>query len=178
MADTGFLYPSAETAGSGGFANPGNAFASDNVWANEARNNDSHIYYNHGFSIPAGATINGMIIGVEGYIDVTLLLNGDTIDVQAQISINAGSSYSTAKTNSWFYDVPGINQYNEYGGAADLWGLTPTDTSFTDANLRVRYTVTNLTDLNETMYIDMVRMKVYYTSVAGLKGLAVLGVGK
>ena len=47
--------------------NPGNAYVSDDIYAQTSGNNKSAAYGNFGFSIPTGATINLVEVRVEGH---------------------------------------------------------------------------------------------------------------
>src|SRR3989338_8952984 len=64
--DTGLKSPTA-TASPNSWTNPSDAFSSNNTYASESTNNDSQGYRDFGFSVPGGATINGIEVTLEAY---------------------------------------------------------------------------------------------------------------
>jgi len=114
------------------WTNPGNAASSDNAYAVFSSSGVQQSHYlratNFGFSIPAGATIDGVTVSIERkagnntnlrYVvdSVVRLVVGGTIS--GDNKANTGSRWPTSDASA------------SYGGAADQWGLT---LSATDVN--------------------------------------------
>ena len=159
-SDTGLKSPAGDTAFTGGFTAPTSAYSSNNLYASEATDWDSHLYHDFTFGVPAGATIDGVEVDIEGFMDNSFPVNGESLVLSANISVDGGTTYSADKDITFFFG--GGDSTEVYGGATDKWGLTLSDTGFSNANFRVRLTVSGV-DANDIMYIDHVQVKVYYT---------------
>lgn len=164
-SDTGFKDPTANAAGSpAGFFNPTDAYSSNDIYAEEITEGNNHIFSTFVFSIPAGATINGVEVALEILADGEFIQNGDRARVDVYISEDGGSGWSAAKTA--YYDL--WTETIEYlGGSADPWGLTLEDTSFSDANFRVKVLPHTFYGAVNIVYVDWVGVKVYYTPLPG-----------
>jgi hypothetical protein len=154
--DTGFKNPSTTGTPYNDLVNPTNAYVADGVYAthNYATNNrlyDYQTYKTFGFSIPTGATIDGIEVQVKGYCSLA--------DNFARIEL-FGASGGTG--NQLSQHLPSSNGIVTIGGATELWGLTWTLNDLTDAHFGVDLQgfVGNHTD---TIYIDNIQVKVYYT---------------
>jgi hypothetical protein len=172
--NTGLLSPTssaAVTSGSGdnnGYQlNPSNAFANDGLFAvdtNSGTNNqtsctstrkDRHTFFNYGFSIPAGATIAGIEVRLDGRADSTTGSPRFCI----QLSWNGGASWTAAKTTSTLTTSEATYLL---GGAADTWGRTWSGGDFTDGNFRVR--ITDIaSSTSRDFSLDWVAVQVTYT---------------
>jgi hypothetical protein len=171
---TGFLSPSAQaavTTSSGdndGFQlNPANAFADDAASAEDTNSGtsnattcgdtskDRHLFYNYGFSIPAGATIHGIEVRLDAWADSTL----KSPFMCLELSWDGGATWTAANTTP----VLGTTEATFIlGGEADAWGRTWGDGEFSDANFRLRITnVANST--GRDFFLDWVPVKVDYT---------------
>lgn len=69
-ANTSFQSPTSAVAPNE-WSNPSNALASDNAYATESSDNDEQRYSNFNFSIPSGATINGIEVQLEAFASVS-----------------------------------------------------------------------------------------------------------
>jgi hypothetical protein len=152
-ADTGWANPSATGEDYNEWANPTNAYTSNDSYA-VTEDGERQDWYNFNFSIPAGATINGIQVDVEG--------NDSWLDTGAAIELSwdGGLSY----TSTGYYHIWGtaFDEYYSFGGAADTWGRSWSDSELTNANFRVR-----LTGDCAWVYefdVDHIRAMVYYTS--------------
>lgn len=172
--NTGFLNCAANAAvtsssgdNNGYEVTPGNACAND---AARAEDNDSgtsgslscsstardrHLFYNYGFTVPAGQTINGIEVRLDAWDDA-----GTTPAICAELSWNGGASWTAAKVTPTLTtaEVTYI-----LGSAIDTWGRTWTSaTDFTNANFRVR-----LTDIASSTFrdfrLDWVAVRVTYS---------------
>ena len=159
MADTGFKFPTTSgddipgfgpgTADS--FASPDNAFADDGVYATEANAGADQYesYGNFDFGVPAGATIDG----IEVVIDGKETTDNVTLDIAIYDTTNTYRVKSQALTTS--------DATYTLGGAADLWSGTWDADEFTDANFKmyIKYNASA-----GTMSLDYIKIKVYYTA--------------
>lgn len=112
------------------WSSPSSAVSSNNGYATAGHSTASTVRQTHylkvtnfGFAIPSGATINGVTVAVERMASET----GLSFTVDAVLSLVKGGTVSgnnKADTSTHWSAEKTIS----YGGAADLWGLTLTDT--------------------------------------------------
>ncbi len=146
-----------------GWTNHDNTKANDGVYASiTAPTFDSPDYsykilsYTYGFSIPTGATINGIVVEVE-----RRYANGIVKDALVQLSKadyltgigdnkSAGANWTTSDTVVTF------------GDANNLWGTTWTAEEINNSNFGAHFACqANGTDSDA--YVDFIRITVYYT---------------
>ena len=155
--DTGLLAPTANSGTGGGWENPGNAYVSDNNRASSNQINETVSYYGFNFTaIPSGATIDGIQVEVEGYT------TGRQMNID--LSWNGGVNWTTgAGTGVRTTAFTGTEAVYLFGGATDKWGTAHTWVvgDFTGTNFRVRFT--SQTGPGTTIYVDLLRVRVYYT---------------
>lgn len=168
MASTGPTYASAgsnnNSYGTTAWSNPGNVTADDNTYAvatSVAPGGISQylVATCPNPSIPVGATIDGLVVGVgktksglTNFVDdrVRLVLSG-TVQSNDKAS---GTAWPTTET------------LVTYGGAADLWGGTvPGVADFNAGNVGVAIAVRNSGASNPgNASIDYVQFTIYYTA--------------
>jgi len=116
-----------------------------------------------GFSIPSGATINGIKVEIERHANyntdkiwvkdwkVYLLKNGNTV----------GDNKADTATK-W----PTSDAYKTYGGSSDLWGTSWSPSDINNANFGVVLAVQMSTGTvpPSEAYVDHIRITVYYTT--------------
>lgn len=162
MSDTGFRSPSTvvndATVGSDNdWTNPGNASASDNSYATIVINLGVTNYLkatDFGFTIPENATINGIEVSVEEKSSVGSQGSEQYVKI-VKGGIIGGNDISAhnALTTSDIYQAS--------GGATELAGLS---FAYTDINASTFGCVVNYTQsAGQTISVDHIRMKVYYT---------------
>ncbi len=157
----------ANVNGSGGtqdWSNPNNVVADDTSYATVAlqgaSGSDLSKYLqatNYGFSIPSGATIDGIAVSIMRRADASAavkdwglqLLKGGTI---------AGSN--RASETAW---TSSLGEFT-YGGAADLWGTTWTPAQINASGFGVSLYLWNSTYNNRIAYVDYMRITVTYTA--------------
>lgn len=115
---------------------------------------------NFGLSIPTGATILGIVAAVRIY------RNGasspeTTVDQNVRLNIG-GSKVGDNKARSEF-QPPFVNVHPDepnvlYGGAADLWGLSPTPAQLNASNFGVSFQYLRI---NATGTANNARVQVY-----------------
>lgn len=105
----------------------------------------------YGFTIPGGATIVGVEIGIRCSVDGAL-----GVDNSVQLSLaGAAGGFDEASATV----LPPSLAYRTYGGPADLWGgvLTPADVN--DALFGVYFKGSGA----DIFHVDNILMTVYYT---------------
>ena len=114
-----------------------------------------------GFSIPSGATINGIVLeaGVSGNFtgvgddNSVRLVKGGTIGGDNKAS---GTDYSTSET------------LRTYGSSSDLWGLAWTDTDINATTFGAVFSANRVAGTDSfTVAVDYMRITVHYTEAAG-----------
>ncbi len=124
---------------------------------------------NFSFSIPAGSTIDGIVVEIErqktgsgvAVDNIVKLIKGGTIQGDNKAS---GSSY------------PSSDAYATYGGATDMWGLSLSEADVESSGLGVALSVKNThASFAVSPKIDHFRITVYYTepvqiALAGAQG--------
>lgn len=125
--NAGGTFADDSSAGLVAWANPGNAAASDNSRATaelKSGSGQSHLLKatNFGFSIPAGATINGIVVDLERSRTGTLNCQDLRVSLYRAGVLQAANRASTALWGT-------ADTTESHGGAADLWSAswTPSD---------------------------------------------------
>src|SRR3990167_2566914 len=119
--DTDLKSPTATGANGNDWTTPANAYSSNNQYASRVDNAGTYIYQSYetfAFGIPAGATINGIEVQLEGY-NSTADSKGSQVEV-----------YSASQVN-WYgkgRSIPSTEGTVTAGGAADLWAGSWLDT--------------------------------------------------
>ncbi len=146
---SGFKAPGSNSIQGGNtkWLNPANGYASDNVYATAGKNKWV-AYGTFGFSIPAGATITGIEVSIEGQTAGQ--------DIDASLSWN-GSNFTAAKNANFTPNAP--DTIIILGGPADTWGRTWAVTDFSNANFKLRLKATNVVG---NFLLDQARVKVYF----------------
>ena len=132
---TAYLNPSANS-GIGFEVTPQNAYTDGaGVAQNMNGYGQSHIYYNYGITIPAGETITGIEVRVDGrVIDST----SGVSDYDVELSWNGGTNWSSTRTTA---ELSQGEQTFTLGSASDDWGHAGwTATDLNNTNFRVRIT--------------------------------------
>lgn len=181
MADTGFLTAGTVVSVAGAWGNFTTlrlGTADDSRASNSATAYDplasEGVLRNFAFSVPAGATINGIEVNIE----LSPSNIADTASARAALSHNAGTNYTSFSSE---VTVSGTttDQSRTMGGPADTWGRTWTASEINDTtNFYVKLDAKNSTGGARNSRVDILQVKVYYTEAgAGAKKLAALGVG-
>lgn len=152
-----------DSIGSSAWVNPTNAASSNNSYATCNEGNESNYLRatNFGFSIPAGATIDGIIVEVEKRNSSNNVLVSDNI---ARLSKTSGYVGDNLAAGEW----PTSDTYVSYGGASNLWGTTWSVAEINSSDFGYAISMTPnfegppTTDIN----VDHIRITVYYTEAA------------
>ncbi len=136
--------------------NPGNAAASDNAYATPSDLTELTDYLkatDFGFSISAGATIDGIVAEIEKKDDCT-----DVHDTVVQL-VKGGTITGNNKASGAVWSA--TDTYTTYGGSSDLWGLTFSTTDINATTFGMAFVAApqacNIT-------VDHMRITVYYTA--------------
>lgn len=97
---------------------------------------DRHIFYNYGFDLPSGATINGVQVRVDGWINSTS--STSTRRICVEISEDGGDTWSSVQTTPTLSRSSSSNY--TLGATSDTWGLSLSPESLSNSNFRVRLT--------------------------------------
>ena len=173
--NTGWRSPTAQaavTSGSGdnnGFElNPTNAFADGGGYAEDVNSGtntttacdntgkDRHVFYNYGFTIPDGQTIDGIEVRLDAWIDGG---SATTRYMCVELSWDGGTTWTAAKTTA---TLTTSETTYVLGSATDTWGRTWGSADFSDANFRLR--ITNVAPNNTRDFrLDWVPVQATYT---------------
>lgn len=170
--NTGYLSPTSNAADSGGDGNgfdsnptraysQNNSFAVDNNSGNGNGTNctgadkDKHRFYNYGFSLPSGATINGISVRLDAKVDNQ---TGSPF-MCVQMSWDGGTTWTSAKSTSTLNTT--VATYY-LGSSSDTWGRTWNDTNFANSNFRVRV-IDVASNTSRAFSLDWVAINVYYS---------------
>ncbi|PLX03348.1 MAG: hypothetical protein C0594_10565, partial [Marinilabiliales bacterium] len=117
---------------------------------------------NFGFAIDPTATIDGIVVEIDRYS--TNPVTDAVVDlIDASGSVVGSSPYSGA---AW--PTSDGDSYQTYGGAAILWGTTWTAADINNANFGVALQARIGDGANASIYVDHIRVTVYYTSTSTL----------
>jgi len=167
--ETGWLSPSANGAvgdGDGFERNPAQAYG-DGAGRAENRNNgdtilwftwntERHLYYDYDFSIPTDATIDGVEVRLDWWLDSAAGANIIGVD----LSWDGGTTWTAIKNDS---SEPTSETTVVLGGPADTWGRTWSPNEFSNANFRVRVHCYSSTINQRDFRLDWIPVQVTYT---------------
>lgn len=150
------------------WTNTGNIFAKDAAYASTTAaitfTNVSHYLKatNFGFSIPSGATING-ITAVYTRCGSTGAANDQNVKL-----VKAGTIVGTSQPLAGSWSSSGIMRDDTLGGPSNLWGTTWTDTDINDTGFGI---VMNCKSSSfktvTTPRVDSVTLTIDYTTSGG-----------
>ncbi len=115
---------------------------------------------NFGFTIPAAATITGIIVDIEKRSDF-----GSNVQDNQLYLIKAGIPIGTNHATLWT-SWPWTDTYETYGGCTDLWGTTWTPAEVNAANFGVIFASIDYSCADTIRsFIDHIRMTICYDMV-------------
>lgn len=159
-ADTGLKSPASTGEDYNQWSTPSGAFSSNDSYALESVQGEKQDYYDFTFSVPSGATIDGVEVQVEAK---DLNCNVSCI-IGVELSWDGGVTYTTAGYDTG--ELTSSDVVYTLGGSTDIWGRTWSDTNFSDANFRLRINADVLNGETPTIRLDHIQVKVYYTEAA------------
>ena len=167
MASQGPLYPGTVTSevgpsGDNDWVNAGGISADDGSEADiTAATYDANDHsfrlkaQNFGFSIPAGSTIDGILVEIE-----QRRFAGAAEDQEVRLYDSTGTLVGDDKQTATAW--PGTATIASYGGAADTWNAGLDDVDINDPDFGVAHIVL-ATAANTDIGVDFIRVTVTYT---------------
>ena len=114
---------------------------------------------NFGFAIPADATIDGIEVSVDRYMDA-----GGATDYFIKL-FKAGTLVGNNKSTGAVWPASDTDTYVTYGGPTDLWGTTWTEADIENTNFGVALCA-QATVVRTDVHVDHITITVYYTPLA------------
>lgn len=169
MASQGPNNPSSRSSAGAGTAwtGFGNTASSDNSYATITLAGGASSQYlkgiSFGFSIPGGATINGIVVEVEKTDSGEEYVRDQEVKLYKNNTLVGTNKADTV--SSW----PATDTYKTYGGSTDLWGTTWTDTDINAAGFGIGFKVINNSVKFSALQakVDHIRITIYYTTGSG-----------
>ena len=93
---------------------------------------DKHRFYNYNISLPGGATVKGIEVRLDAFVDA---VGSNAPKMCVQLSWDGGTTWTTAKQTATLTTAEATYVL---GGAADTWGRTWTAANLSNTNFRVR----------------------------------------
>ncbi len=118
---------------------------------------------NFGFSIPVGATIDGIVFENKKKSDQTGSINDDSVFLTKDGTNTAGINHASA--TQW----PASPAYESYGSSSDLWGATWTISEINSANFGIMVAAVENGVNVDVAYADHFRITVHYTTASSGK---------
>ena len=163
-AGPNFAGAGADDASNGGnlaWSNTSNITAQDISYADSNISAGQKTHYltatNFGFSVPSGATIDGVVVTVNKEVSL-----GTAVDSSVKLIKNGviGGNDKADTVTDW----PASSATNTfYGASSDLWGLSLTSSDVNTSNFGVAIAASNSSGTPDPS-IDDIKIKVYYTS--------------
>ena len=158
-ADTDFKNPTSNSQNGSGdsWNNASNAYSNGSGSASNPANDDRHRFAGFGISIPSGSTINGIEVVLDSWTDD----NGGDCRIDVDLSWDNGSNWTSEKSA----DIGTSEATQTLGNSSDDWrsgSWTPAE--FSNFVVRVQAEdPNNDCDSNDDIFLDWLRVKVYYT---------------
>lgn len=151
--------------GTDSWTNPGN-IVSDNATYAETDNVFQYSHYlkatNFSFAVPAGATINGIVVEIERLNTTAATTNC----VDARVRIVKGGTVGTTDKADTVTTWPETATVKTYGSSSDLWGETWTVADINASNFGVVLATEWQSGFYPHPSVDFIRITVYYTEAA------------
>jgi len=158
------------SAGTVSWNNPGNIVSSNNVYSTVVGGSGStQSKYlkatNFGFSIPSGATIDGIVVEFERKASQS---SGNNVK-DSEIKIVKGGTIQTTNKADTATNWSTTEAYFTYGSSTELWGTTWTDSDInaSDFGVVLKAVLTYSGKGSVTASVDHVKITVYYTTGGG-----------
>ncbi len=125
-------------------------------------------------SIPAGSTIDGIVVEIDKFYNGPAAVTDNSV----RIIKPDGSLGATEKSTGASWGNADTDTYDSYGGAADLWGETWTVADIQDPDFGFAISAnTGGTNGNYNMYIDHIKITVYFTPPFDITSTVSAGAG-
>jgi PKD repeat protein len=123
-------------------------------------------YQNYGFAIPAGSTIDGIEVTLDGAYFGGGMPDPPVTGGQIKVELSWGASAAGTITGTRTQVLTDTATIYTIGGAADTWGHTWTVDELSNANFVVRVFAETTPTTNGFCYLDWIPVTVYYTAPA------------
>lgn len=179
--NSGGTFANETSIGTQAWTSPSNAASSNNSYVTATSSGTGEWLTNYikatnfGFSIPGGATIDGIIVEVERK---ALTNNGTQFIVDNSVKLVKGGTISGSEKADTSTKWLTSDTYKTYGSSTDLWGLTWTDSDINSSTFGVVFSadIEKQFKFHETASVDHVRITVHYTTGGGPAASALLTV--
>jgi hypothetical protein len=151
-------------SGTVAWASTGNAYRTDNAYAQVSVDGTTSEYLycrNFGFALPAGATIQGIVIDVERKSNSTS--NGGSRDASVRLVNAGGAVVGNDNATTTLYTTSDLVE--AHGSSGNLWGVSWTVADINDADFGVVLAVTKPSSVGaaHSITVDHIRITVYYS---------------
>ncbi len=171
--DSGNITSDSSNGGTTSWATPGNASANDGVETESDVDDLATSHYlnaqNFGFSIPDGATIDGIFAEIEAALGTSTQCRGSALDTAVYLlkggSVVGDNKATNTQPNS------AADTYESYGGSSDLWGTTWSASEVNASDFGVVFAYTEQDDDNCDVEVDHIRITVTYTEAVPVPDL-------
>jgi hypothetical protein len=121
-----------------------------------------------GFTIPEGATINGIEVDVKKSYSTSggVVSDGAASGVRLIVDPSISTAIVAASPATW----PTSNTWVTYGGPTALWGATWAADNFNSVTFGVDLSAAQTNGAAATAYVDNIKVTVYYTAPAIIGG--------
>lgn len=156
------------------WSGPSNVIGDDGSRATASLNASTSRYLkgtNCGFTVPAGATINGITVEIEKSESAAGITDSAVRIVKADGSIGTTDK---ASATEWALTTDTISTY---GSSSDRWGETWSATDINDLDFGVVIAATKSTSGAATARVDFIRVTVNYTAGATVTASAAVAGG-
>lgn len=167
MPDTGWVSPgtvvNADRNGATAWNTPENAISQDDQFA-YTFSVSSGVYTdwlratNFGFSIPVGATIDGIEVRFDKFASAINSIQDSSLRLRKSTG-QVGDDKADTET---YWDGSDTDTYTVYGGASDNWNAGLIYSDINDSNFGVDLSAYHAAGLRNAR-VDHVQIKVYYT---------------
>ena|SRR5271157_3740508 len=159
------------TASGTGWTNPtdiesNGGFATWTTLAGNADTTNALVGTAFGFSIPAGATVNGIVVSFVRKLSSLSNFSASTTNIHM---LKAGSLAGTAKGPGSAWTTPGVTE--TWGTTSDLWGTTWTPAQINDSGFGFQIVVDDDNtsgSVSRTLSVNDYLVTITYTTVAGV----------
>lgn len=140
------------------WSNTGNVVSSNNSYAtatiSAGATTNLLTLTNFGFAIPAGATIDGIVVTQESKASANSAVSRKTwnlLNVSGAVQVSDGGLLTTSDVSI------------DSGSSSDLWGTAPTPAEINSSSFGVSLDYENVSGSSRTVSVDYVAITVYYT---------------
>ena len=150
-----------------GWTNPGNAVSSNNAvataTANDDQATDALVCTGYGFTVPAGATILGIIMRVERRTSAVPPGTAPTRDATVRVIKNGAATPTEGATATNYTNGDVVEVH---GSATELWGETWTDADINNANFGAGFVAQKVGTAGNavTISVDHIQLEVFYNA--------------